>query len=74
MFDFMTNFLRKKGYIILQENRGHQPGPDILAEKNNKKLMIQMKGNSAAIKTDWDTGLGQLLDIMDDPEVITQWQ
>lgn len=38
--------------------------PKRLAEK----LVIQMKGDSAAIKTDWDTGLGQLLDMMDDKE------
>ncbi|MFQ5836517.1 MAG: hypothetical protein ACE5HG_01560 [Candidatus Bathyarchaeia archaeon] len=25
-----------------------------------------MKGDSAAIKTDWDTGLGRLLDTMND--------
>jgi hypothetical protein len=25
-----------------------------------------MKGDSSAIKTDWDTGLGQLLDMMND--------
>jgi len=66
MFQPMIDYLRNKGYVILEANRGRQPGPDIVAEKANRKLIVQMKGDSADIKTDWDTGLGQLLDIMDD--------
>lgn len=65
MFEPMICYLKKSGYTILQVNRGVQRGPDILAEKNKRKFVIQMKGDSAAIKTDWDTGLGQLLDMMD---------
>jgi len=67
MFEPMINYLKKEGYAILQVNRGNRPGPDILAKKAGRQLVIQMKGDSAAIKTDWDTGLGQLLDTMDDP-------
>lgn len=68
MFEPMIGYLKKQGYAILQVNRGRQQGPDIIAKKAGRKLVIQMKGDSAAIKTDWDTGLGQLLDIMDDRE------
>jgi len=68
MFEPMARFLKDGGYDILQVNKGNQPGPDIVAEKAGRKLVIQMKGDSAAIKTDWDTGLGQLLDIMNDEE------
>jgi len=66
MFEPMVGYLKGQGYVILQVNRGKQPGPDVLAEKSGKKLVVQMKGDSAAIKTDWDTGLGQLLDLMND--------
>jgi len=65
MFEPMLRFLRSQGYRILQINRGNKPGPDILAEKSGKKLIVQMKGDSMAIKTDWDTGLGQLLEMME---------
>jgi len=68
MFEPMIRYLKEHGYKILQVNRGKQPGPDILAEKACRKLVVQMKGDSAAIKTDWDTGLGQLLDMMDEEE------
>jgi len=64
MFEPLISYLKKQGYIILQVNRGKQPGPDIIAEKDGRKLIIEMKGDSAAIKTDWDTGLGQLLNSM----------
>jgi len=66
MFHPMMDYLKDEGYVILKVNRGNRPGPDIVAEKSGRKLIIQMKGDSASIKTDWDTGLGQLLDIMDD--------
>lgn len=68
MFEPMIGYLQRHGYAILQVNRGRRSGPDVLAEKAGRKLVIQMKGDSAAIKTDWDTGLGQLLDMMDDAE------
>ena len=66
MFQPMIDHLRNEGYAILEVNRGRHSGPDIVAEKSGRKLIIQMKGDSASIKTDWDTGLGQLLDILDD--------
>jgi len=69
MFEPLINHLKKEGFTILQVNRGNRPGPDILAEKTGKRLIIQMKGDSAAIKTDWDTCLGQLLEMMDDPQM-----
>jgi len=67
MFESMITYLKERGYNILQvhKERTHH-GPDILVERGGRKLMIQIKGDSVAIKTDWDTGLGQLLDIMDD--------
>jgi len=64
MFEHMISYLRKEGYTIIQINRGRKLGPDIVAERACRKLVIQMKGDSSAIKTDWDTGLGQLLDMM----------
>lgn len=68
MFEPMVRYLREHGYAVLQVNKGNQPGPDIIAERAGRKLVIQMKGDSAAIKTDWDTGLGQLLNVMNDGE------
>jgi len=66
MFETMTGYLRREGYTVVQVNRGKKLGPDIVAERAGRKLVIQMKGDSVAIKTDWDKGLGQLLDMMND--------
>ena len=66
MFPIIVNYLRNEGYSILRTNPGSQRGPDIIAEKSHRVIVIQMKGDSAALKTDWDTGLGQLLEIMND--------
>jgi len=69
MFNPIIRYLEQQNYRILQVNKGNKPGPDILAEKVGRKLLIQMKGDSEAIKTDWDTALGQLLDMMTDENV-----
>lgn len=68
MFEPMVKYLEGQGYVVLEVNKGNKLGPDIVAEKGSTKLIIQMKGDSAATKTDWDTVLGQLLDVMDDEE------
>ncbi len=68
MFEPMVKYLREQEYAILQVNKGKRTGPDIIAERAGRKLVIQMKGDSAAITTDWYTGLGQLLNNMDDKD------
>ena len=66
MFEPMISYLEERGYRVFSVNRGKAKGPDIEALKKGKKLVIEMKGDTSAVKVDWDTGLGQLLQAMDD--------
>ena len=68
MFRPMIEYLHNQGYEVVMQRRDNEVGADIVARKAERNLNIEMKGDSAAIKTDWDTGLGQLLDGMNDPE------
>jgi len=52
MFDPMKNLLGSKGYKILSANEGRKPGADIIAERHNRKLIMEMKGDSAALEVD----------------------
>ncbi len=60
MFEPMIKLLKEKGYRIISENRGRQRGPDIIAEKHGHKLLMEMKGDSAALGVDLGTGIFQL--------------
>jgi len=60
MFEPMSSLLRSKGYRIVSQKKGRQPGPDIIAEKEGRRLIMEMKGDSAALDVDFGTGLYQL--------------
>jgi len=60
MFEPMKNLLESKGYKILEVKRGREPGPDIVAERQGRKLVMEMKGDSAALDVDFGTGIFQL--------------
>jgi len=64
MFNPMIKLLRKKGYEIISENRGGRRGPDIIAEKDGRKLIMEMKGDSAALSVDFGTCIFQLFRYM----------
>lgn len=68
MFDPMINHLKKNGYEIIEENRGRERGPDLVASKDNRKLIIEMKGDSAALGVDYGTCIGQLFRRMEEGE------
>ena len=60
MFEPMIKLLKEKGYRIISENRGRQRGPDIIAVKDGHQLIMEMKGDSAALGVDFGTGIFQL--------------
>jgi len=61
LFDPMINYLKMHGYRILEEHRAHEHGTDIIAEKNNKKLYLELKGNSASPDVDFGTLIYQIM-------------
>ena len=46
--NYLTNFLKKEGYKIIQSLTTTQIGVDIIAEKNNKILYIEAKGQTSS--------------------------
>jgi len=64
MFSRMTDFLKSEGYRILEVHRGRERGPDIVAEKAGRKLVIEMKGDTMALSVDLGTAIWQLMRYM----------
>jgi len=60
MFEPMTTMLVSKGYHIMFQRRGKESGPDIVAEKDGRRLIMEMKGDSEALSVDFGTGIFQL--------------
>ncbi len=69
MFPIIFNFLTNNGYQVVESHPGKQRGPDIVAIKSNRKMTIEVKGDSACPDVDLGTGIWQLLRyIKDDKE------
>jgi|GEM_PF-4513979 len=66
MFPKMIDFLRKDGYKIVETNPGRQRGPDIVAEKYGRKIVIEVKEDTKALDVDLGTAIWQLLRYMKD--------
>lgn len=66
LFPHVLNFLEDSGYQILEENRGHKPGADIIAVKNGRKLFLELKGDSQAPDVDLGTALYQIMRFIGD--------
>ena len=66
MFPILIDFLRKSGYRIVETHPGRQKGPDIVAAKSGRELIIEMKGDTAALAVDLGTAIWQLLRYMKD--------
>ena len=64
MFPKMIDFLMNEGYKIVETNPGRQRGPDIVAEKSRREIIIELKGDTAAPDVDLGTGIWQLLRYM----------
>lgn len=45
--ELLIKYLERDSYKIISYCTGHQRGTDIIAEKNNKKLLIEVKGAKA---------------------------
>ena len=61
MFEPMQELLGSKGYEILLVNKGRKSGPDIIAQRHGRQLIMEMKGDTAALDVDLGTGIFQLL-------------
>jgi hypothetical protein len=69
MFEPMISLLASKGYRIVSQRRGRKPGADIIAERNSRRLLMEMKGDSEVISVDLGTGIFQLFRyIKNDPD------
>lgn len=64
MFPKMIDFLSREGYKIVEVNPGRQRGADIVAEKSGKRLIVEMKGDTAALSVDFGTAIWQLMRYM----------
>jgi len=64
MFPKLIHFLSSNGYEIVETHQGRQRGPDIVARKSGRELIIEMKGDTAALDVDLGTGIWQLLRCM----------
>ena len=66
MFPIMRKFLEGEGYEILETHPGKQRGPDIVARKSGKELIIELKGDTKALDVDLGTAIWQLLRYLKD--------
>lgn len=64
MFPILIDFLRENGYTVTETHPGQQRGPDIVAAKSGRELIIEMKGDTAALGVDLGTAIWQLLRYM----------
>lgn len=61
MFPKIVDFLRSRGYEIIETHPGRQRGPDIVAEKSGRRFIIEVKGDTAALAVDLGTAIWQLM-------------
>lgn len=61
MFPIIVDFLKGKGYEIIETHPGRQRGPDILAEKFGRRIIIEVKGDTAVLDVDLGTAIWQLM-------------
>ena len=61
LFDPMIDYLKKTGYTILEQHRGHEKGTDVVAQKGENKLFLELKGDSAVYDVDFGTMIYQIM-------------
>jgi len=66
MFPILIDFLSRNGYEIIETHPGRQRGPDIVARKSGREVVVEVKRDTAALAVDLGTGIWQLLRYMKD--------
>ena len=61
MFEPMVEYLESRDYEILEQHRGHEKGTDMVAIKDGKRLLVELKGASAAKDVDFGTVIYQIM-------------
>ena len=61
LFDPMIEHLKSNGYRILEEHRGREKGIDLVAANGENKIVIELKGDSAAPDVDFGTLIYQIM-------------
>ena len=64
MFPFLIDFFVKKGYRVIEQHPGRQRGPDLVLEKSNRKMTVEVKGDSTCPDVDLGTAIWQLFRYM----------
>ncbi len=67
MFEPMIEYLESQGYEILEQHRGHEHGTDVIATKDGKRLLIELKGSGANKDVDFGTVIYQIMKQMTYP-------
>ena len=65
LFDPMLAYLETEGYSILEQQRGHEHGTDIVATKDDHKFLLELKGDSKAYDVDFGTLIYQIMKNID---------
>ena len=66
LFDPMVAYLKKVGYSILEQHRGHEHGTDIVATKDGHRFLLELKGDSKAYDVDFGTLIYQIMKNIDE--------
>jgi HJR/Mrr/RecB family endonuclease len=64
MFPILIDFLSRSGYKVVETHPGRQRGPDIVARKSGREMVVEAKGDTAALAVDLGTAIWQLLRYM----------
>jgi len=61
MFEPMIAHLESQGYQILEQHRGYEHGTDMVAQKDGKKLLVELKGTTTNKDVDFGTVIYQIM-------------
>ncbi len=61
LFDPLIDYLAGQGYEIIEQHRGHEHGIDIIASKNGRRFLVELKGDSTAPDVDFGTLVYQII-------------
>ncbi len=58
MLGRIVAYLTNRGYQIVETHPGKKRGPDVIAKKSGKELIIEIKGDTTALDVNLGTAIG----------------